>query len=101
MENPVIQYSLESVDEFFKKEKEEIHKHLAEQVKKGIYSKEFARKKYDMYLSVLIYINVLKNIKRDSEEAEDSLFELYQNRIKQEINNLGTSVIKNVIDKWS
>lgn len=79
--NPKISYDIYETEEYFKKEVEQLKEDLTADVLNGLIEPESARKKLDMYLSMLIYLGVCVKWAEDEKFLNDNEFSahvLYQ-----------------------
>lgn len=94
---PDVEYGLLEVEEFFREECHKLKNKLKRLVETGKMEPIEARKKYDMYLNVLFYLEVcIVGTKRDDLSGDLNFNQMYR-FVKEENESIGTSVLDKTI----
>jgi len=84
MRTPKVEYNVYEVGEYFKDEINIIEKRLSQDVKDDKIKAEDARKKLDMYLSMMIYIDICIGMAEHEKFMNDKSFSQYAIHAKAE-----------------
>lgn len=99
MNDPKIEYNIYDVYEFFSKETEKVKQQMIADVASGDIDKIKAREKYDMYLSMMIYLQVCIGLANDEKYLDDNSFSMKHLYAKQEKESSGATKLRKALEK--
>jgi hypothetical protein len=94
-----MEYNIYETYEFFEKEVKEIRELLKKQVLNEGMDPVEARKKYDMYLSMMTYLHVCVKMAESEAYLNDNSFSMLHLYAKKDVKDTGTAKLKKALDK--
>lgn len=97
MANPKIEYDIYETYSFFKKKEEKLKTKLSKAVESGKMDSLKAREEWDMFLSMLIYLEVCVGMAEDEKYLQDNTFSMKHLYAVRENKSKGNEALRKVL----